>query len=68
MQAVPLNVSKPLMSLDIFGIVWINIAASMILGLMLPRRLIVRFVPSGTQALILFLNDASNKILAPLTD
>jgi hypothetical protein len=54
------------MSLDIFGIVWIHIAAGIVL--MRPRGLIIRFVPSGTEAVVFLLNDASYKILASLAD
>jgi hypothetical protein len=67
MQAIPLNISKPLMSLDIFGIVRIDIATSTILVLMRGRGLAVRFVPFGAKTVVLFLNNTSYKVLASFT-
>jgi hypothetical protein len=68
MQPVPLYVSKPLMSLDIFGIIRIYIAACMVLVLVRGRGLAIRSVSSGTETMVFFLNDASYKVLASLTD
>ena len=68
MQPVPLYVSKPLMSLDIFGIIRIYIATSMVLVLVRGGGLTVHFVPSRAETMVFFLNDASYEVLASLTD
>jgi hypothetical protein len=63
MQVVPLDVSKPFMSLYIFSIVWINVAAGTVLNLMRARRLTVSLVPSRAETMIFLLDNASYKIL-----
>lgn len=68
MQPVPLYVSKPLMSLDIFGIICKYIATSMVLVLVRGGGLKVHFVPSRAEPMVFFLNDASYEVLASLTD
>jgi hypothetical protein len=67
MQAIPLDISKPLMGLDIFGVVRINIVSSTVLVLMRAGGLAVHFVPFGAETMVLFLNDTSYEILASLT-
>ena len=67
-QTVPLNVAKPFMSFDIFGIIWKYVAASIVLMLTGRWSLILQFVPSGAEPAVFLLDDAPDKVLAPLTD
>lgn len=68
MQAVPLYISEPLMTLDIFGIVRINIATGIVLVLMSAGGLIVYFVSFGAKTMIFLLDDTSDEVLASLAD
>lgn len=68
MQAVPLHISEPLMTLDIFGIIRINIATSIVLALMSAGELIVYFVSFGAKTMIFLLDDISDEVLASLAD
>ena len=59
MQTVPLDVSEPFVSLDVFGIIGIDVASSIVL-VSASGRFDLQFVPSGAKTMLFLLEHTSN--------
>lgn len=68
MHTIPLNISEPLVCLDIFCIIWVDIATSKILVWDACNRLLLQPVSLGAEPVVLVSDDASHQILTSLAD
>lgn len=68
MQTIPLDVSKPFVPLDVFSIMWMDVPTSVVLIGARSRSLVIRLIAFRAKAVVFFLDDASDKILASSTD
>lgn len=70
MKMIPVNITEPLMTFNVFCIVGEDVAAGIVLVMSIGslETYISQSVAFGAKSILLFLNYAANQILTPSTD